>query len=372
MLAAAARDHKEAIVNGTQKITDRGVSIWLDYLSRDLISSGGLQKLLGEKNVVGVTTNPSIFQKSITETSAYDLTGFSDADAAAWTLISDDVRAACDVMRPAYDKSGGADGRVSIEVDPRLAHDFARTKAEVDRLYKLVGRENVMVKIPATPESIPAMTEALAQGVSVNATLIFSHERYREVMGAFVDGVQAAKANGLDVSKLHSVASFFVSRIDTFVDPLLEKDGSAEARGLLGKVAYNYVRLAYREHERFFAGNERWAELERAGAHKQRPLWASTGTKNPGYSPTIYVDALVYPGVVNTMPEPTLNALYGASDESLYPGAGYEAAEDALAKLGKLGVSMADVTSHLEKDGVLKFIQSWEELLADIQRKIKP
>ena len=357
--------------SGTQKISDRGVSIWLDYLSRDLINSDGLQKLINEKNVVGVTTNPSIFQKSITESTTYSLDGFSDIDTAVWTLISDDVRQACDILRPVYENTKGANGRVSIEVDPHLAHDSTQTEAEAERLFKLVDRDNVMVKIPATKEGLPAITNTLAKGISVNVTLIFSHERYREVMQAFIDGLEAARNNGFDISKIHSVASFFVSRIDTLVDGLLEQNGAEEALSLRGKIATSYVQLAYREYNNFFNDNQQWLNLQEAGANKQRPLWASTGTKNPDYSPTLYVDTLVFPNVVNTMPEATLNAVHDNSDEALYPTQeSYIIAETALEQAKSVGISMEAVVDQLEKEGVEKFIQSWQELLANIASKL--
>jgi transaldolase len=321
--------------------------------------------------VVGVTTNPSIFQKSITESETYDLNKFNDTETAVWTLVADDVRDACDILRPIYDQSNGVNGRVSIEVDPRLAHDFLKTKLEAARLFKLVDRENVMVKIPATKEGLPAITETLAQGISVNVTLIFSHQRYQEVMSAFVDGIEAAQKNGHDISKIHCVASFFVSRIDTLVDELLEQNGSDEALALRGKIAVSYTQLAYQEYEKFFANNAQWTELENAGANKQRPLWASTGTKNPDYSPTIYVDTLAFAEIVNTMPEATLSAVFDHSDEKLYPNNdSYKNASLNLEKLASLGISMSEVVEQLEKEGVEKFIVSWEELLSDIQSRL--
>ena len=357
--------------SGTQEVSNRGVSVWLDYLSRDLINSGGLQQLIDEKNVVGVTTNPSIFQKSITESAVYDLSGFGDVDTAVWTLISNDVRDACDILKPTYEESGGVNGRVSIEVDPRLAHDFLKTRLEAERLFRLVNRENVMIKIPAVEESLPAITEVLAQGISVNVTLIFSHQRYHEVMNAFTDGIEAAKNNGHDISKIHSVASFFVSRIDTAVDELLEQNGSEEALSLCGRVAASYTQLAYQECQNFFDNNQRWIELEEAGGNRQRPLWASTGTKNPSYPPTLYVDSLVFPGTVNTMPEPTLTALFENSNDELYPReVSYQNAGLILEKLSELGISMDDVVRQLEQEGVEKFIASWEDLLSDIQGKL--
>lgn len=357
--------------SGTQKISGRGVSIWLDYLSRDLIDSGELEKLIKEKNVVGVTTNPSIFQQSITKSTSYDFSEFYDVDTAVWDLVSRDVHDACDVLKPIYERSCGVNGRVSIEVDPRLAHDFIKTKLEAERLFKLVDRENVMVKIPATKEGLPAITETLAKGISVNVTLIFSHERYREVMGAFMNGIVAAKNNGHDISKIHSVASFFVSRIDTLVDELLEQNGSEEALSLRGRTAISYAQLAYREYENFFTENEQWATLETAGANKQRPLWASTGTKNPTYSPTLYVDTLVFPDVVNTMPEATLDAVFENSNDALYPtNDSYAEAESVFGRLSGLNISMNDVVEELEKEGVEKFIQSWEGLLEDIRSKL--
>jgi transaldolase len=360
-------------MNGTQKISNQGVSIWLDYLSRDLLNSGDLKDLIARKNVVGITTNPSIFQQSITTSNSYDLSPFSDVDTAVWTLIADDVRHACDVLKPVYDATGGVDGRVSIEVDPRLARDFLKTRLEVERLFRLVDRENVMIKIPATKESLPAITEALARGISVNVTLIFSHARYREVMRAFTDGLEAARKNGLDLSKIHSVASFFVSRIDTLVDSLLEQNSSPAALALRGQTAVSYARLAYQEYQNFFQNNEQWTSLAASGAHPQRPLWASTGVKNPDYPPTLYVDRLAYSGVVNTMPASTLMSVYDHSNPASYPQNTAEEAEQAaavLTQLEQLGIHMNAVVDQLEQEGVAKFITSWQDLLADLQAKL--
>jgi len=390
-------------------VTDRlaelsaaGVAVWLDDLSRQRLASGGLDALRRDQHVVGVTSNPTIFAKALSEAGTYaeqvaDLARRGiDVDEAARTLTTYDVRWACDVMRPAFDESSGVDGRVSIEVDPRLAHDTAGTVAEAKALWWLVDRPNLFVKIPATAEGLPAITETLAAGISVNVTLIFGLDRYDQVMDAFMTGLERAKANGHDITQLHSVASFFVSRMDTEVDQRLEKLGTPEALALRGKAANANAQLAYEHYEKIFggdpegasqrgtseerteggaghnSGSQRWAALRDAGAHPQRPLWASTSTKNPDYRDVMYVEELIAPGVVNTMPEPTIHAF--AEHGEVKTGvvqASYERARSTLAALAALGIGYDDVTATLEREGVTKFATSWQELLASVRTQLE-
>jgi transaldolase len=354
-------------------LSGAGVAIWLDDLSRKRLQSGNLASLMAEKNVVGVTTNPTIFQKAIVGSEVYteqlkDLAvrGVT-VDEAIRMITTADVRAAADVLRPAYDASAGQDGRVSIEVDPRLAHATAPTVAEAKQLWWLVDRENLFIKIPATREGLPAITEVLGAGISVNVTLIFSLERYREVMEAFLAGIELAHANGHDLSKIASVASFFVSRVDTEIDKRLEKLGKTELRG---KAGVANARLAFEAYEAVFVG-ERWAALELAGAKPQRPLWASTGVKDPAYPDTMYVDDLIVRGVVNTMPEATLDAEadHGKPAEDSIHGT-YEDSHKLLAELADAGVSYDDVVQLLEDEGVDKFEVSWKELLEAVQGEL--
>jgi transaldolase len=358
------------------ELSAAGVAIWLDDLSRKRLVSGSLEALRSEKHVVGVTTNPTIFAKALADSEAYtdqlkDLkTRGVTVDEAARMLMTYDVRWACDVMRPAYDASGGVDGRVSIEVDPRLAHETDKSVAEAKALWWLVDRPNLFIKIPATREGLPAITRTLAEGISVNVTLIFSLERYGEVMDAFLTGMEQARANGHDLSRMGSVASFFVSRVDTEADARLDKIGSEEAKAMRGKAAIANAQLAYERYQKVFAG-ERWQALAAAGAHPQRPLWASTSTKNPDYRDVIYVEELVAPGVVNTMPEPTLHAFDDHGD--VRPDAvtgGYEDARQVLAKLEALGVPYDEVVETIEREGVEKFEASYVELLQGVQTQL--
>jgi transaldolase len=358
------------------ELSAAGVAIWLDDLSRKRLHSGSLEALRRDKHVVGVTTNPTIFAKALADSEAYtdqlkDLkTRGVTVDEAARMLMTYDVRWACDVMRPAYDASGGTDGRVSIEVDPRLAHETDKSVAEAKALWWLVDRPNLFIKIPATREGLPAITRTLAEGISVNVTLIFSLERYGEVMDAFLAGLEQARANGHDLSRMGSVASFFVSRVDTEADARLDKIGSEEAKAMRGKAAIANAQLAYEQYEKVFAG-ERWQTLAAAGAHPQRPLWASTSTKNPDYRDVVYVEELVAPGVVNTMPEPTLHAFadHGEVRTDAVTGA-YEDAREVLAKLEALGVSYDEVVETIEREGVEKFEASYVELLQGVQAQL--
>ncbi len=360
-----------------EELSAAGVSIWLDDVSRQRLASGNLDQLRREKHVVGVTSNPTIFAKAMSDHSAYgdqlhDL-GVRQltVEESVRMLTAYDVRWACDVMRPAYDASNGLDGRVSLEVDPRLAYDTEKTIAEAKGLWWLVDRENLLIKIPATEAGLPAITAALAEGISINVTLIFSLDRYSAVMDAFLSGLEQAKANGHDLSKIASVASFFVSRVDTEVDKRLDKIGTDEAKALRGRAAVANARLAYQRYEQVFA-SERWQVLADAGARPQRPLWASTGTKNPEYSDVLYVTDLIAPGIVNTMPEPTLNAFadHGEVQSDTITG-NYADAQRVLDDLGALGVDYHDVVEVLEQEGVEKFEASWVELLGSVDEQLK-
>jgi transaldolase len=359
------------------QLTAAGVAVWLDDLSRGRLASGGLDRLRREKHVVGVTTNPTIFAKALADADDYadqvrDLgrRGVT-VEEATRMLTTYDVRWACDVMRPAYDDSRGVDGRVSIEVDPRLAHNTAATIAEAKALWWLVDRPNLFIKIPATKEGLPAITAVLAEGISVNVTLIFSLDRYGGVMEAFQAGLDKARANGHDLSVMGSVASFFVSRVDVEVDKRLEKVGSPEALALRGKAAIANARLAYERYEKVFS-TDRWQALADAGAHPQRPLWASTSTKNPAYRDVVYVEELIAPGVVNTMPEPTIHAFADHGEvrgDTITPY--YDQAKRELEQLAEVGIDYDDVTLTLEREGVEKFAASWEELLAGVQASLE-
>ncbi|MGW3094566.1 transaldolase [Streptomyces sp. NPDC001102] len=365
-----------ATAGALKRLSDEGVSIWLDDLSRRRIESGNLAELVANSNVVGVTTNPSIFQAAIGSGQGYEeqladlaVRGVT-VEEAVRMMTTADVRAAADVLRPVYDATGGRDGRVSIEVDPRLAHDTKATVAEARQLAWLVDRPNVMIKIPATKAGLPAITEVIGLGISVNVTLIFSLERYREVMDAYLAGLEKARAKGLDLSVIYSVASFFVSRVDSEVDKRLAALSSPEAAALKGKAALANARLAYQAYEEVFSG-ERWTALAGARANKQRPLWASTGVKDPAYKDTLYVDELVAPGTVNTMPEATLNATadHGEITGDTVTG-GYEQAHADLTAVEALGISYAEVVQQLEDEGVAKFEVAWQELLDAVTKSL--
>jgi transaldolase len=358
------------------ELSAAGVAVWLDDLSRVRLHTGSLDKMRREQHVVGVTTNPTIFAKALSDAGSYD-EQLKDLAAQGVTveeavrlLTSYDVRWACDVMKPAYDASNGVDGRVSIEVDPRSAHETEKTKAEAKTLWWLVNRDNLFIKIPATQAGLPAITATLAAGISVNVTLIFSLERYRAVMDAFLDGVEQAKANGHDLTKIASVASFFVSRVDTEIDKRLDKIGSEEAKALKGKAAVANAQLAYQAYAEVF-GTDRWQALADAGAHPQRPLWASTGTKNPEYKDTIYVEELIAPGVVNTMPEAVIKAFedHGETRGDTVTGV-YAQAQKVMDDVAAAGVDLTEVFKVLEDEGVEKFEASWGELLDDVKKSL--
>ncbi|WP_327351646.1 transaldolase [Streptomyces sp. NBC_01304] len=351
------------------RLTGEGVSLWLDDLSRTRITGGSLADVIRDKYVTGVTTNPAIFSKAIAGGAGYqaqlrDLAARGlTVDEAVRMITTKDVRDACDVLRWVYDATGGRDGRVSVEVDPRFAHHAEATVAEARQLHWLVDRENVMIKIPATEAGLPAITETVADGISVNATLIFSLERHQAVMDAYLAGLERARDAGHDLSKIHSVASFFVSRVDTEIDRRLDDIGTPEARALRGRAALANARLAYEAYEKVFRG-ERWAALEAEGAHRQRVLWASTGVKDPAYPDTLYVDQLVAPDTVNTMPEATLDATADhaqVTGDTIRPY--FRQAGEDLEALAVLGVSYDEVVALLEKQAVTGFEEAWRTLL---------
>ncbi|WP_370411710.1 transaldolase [Streptomyces fradiae] len=364
------------MTDALKRLSDEGVAIWLDDLSRKRITSGNLAELIDQSHVVGVTTNPSIFQKAISSGDGYeqqlvDLAARKvTVDEAIRMITTADVRDAADILRPVFDATQGQDGRVSIEVDPRLAHETAATIAEAKQLAWLVDRPNTLIKIPATKAGLPAITEVIGLGISVNVTLIFSLERYRAVMDAYLAGLEKARERGLDLSKIHSVASFFVSRVDTEIDKRLDVIGTDEAKGLKGKAAVANARLAYEAYEEVF-GSERWAALDKAQANKQRPLWASTGVKDPAYKDTLYVVDLVAPGTVNTMPEATLEATadHGEVTGDTIRGT-YEESRKVLDAVAALGISYDEVVQLLEDEGVDKFEASWNDLLKSTEAEL--
>jgi transaldolase len=354
-----------------------GVSVWLDDLSRDRLQSGNLQELIDTKSVVGVTTNPSIFQKAFADGHAYDAQiaelaeRGADVDATVRTVTTDDVRNGCDVLAPQWEASDGVDGRVSIEVDPRLAHETDKTIQQAVELWKIVDRPNLFIKIPATKAGLPAITAVLAEGISVNVTLIFSVQRHREVMDAYLAGMEKARETGHDLSKIHSVASFFVSRVDTEIDKRLEKIGSKQALALRGQAGVANARLAYAAYQEVFDSGDRYRALKSDGARVQRPLWASTGVKNPDYSDTLYVTELVAPHTVNTMPEATIDAVadHGVIRGDAVSGTA-SAAQKVFDDLEAVGIDLRDVFVVLEDEGVQKFEASWSELLKETQAQL--
>jgi transaldolase len=359
-----------------QTLSDAGVSIWLDDLSRERIESGNLTDLVKDRHVVGVTTNPTIFAAALADGERYDdqvrklAAEGADVSKATFELTTEDVRNACDIMRPTYD-ADHKDGRVSIEVDPFLAHDTDGTVKSAQDLWHAVDRPNVLIKIPATDEGLPAIRRATAEGISVNVTLIFSLDRYRKVMDAYLSGLEDAKEAGIDLSTIHSVASFVVSRVDTDVDKRLDAIGTDEADALRGEAAVANARLAYAAYEQVFSG-DRWQALTDAGAHAQRPLWASTGVKDERYPDTKYVTDLVVADTVNTMPEKTLEAFadHGEVEGDAVSGKAQEA-EQVFARLESVGVDFDDVLLVLEREGVEKFEKSWQELVDTIEGQLE-
>jgi transaldolase len=358
-------------------LSQAGVAVWLDDLSRDRLRTGDLDRLVRERSVVGVTSNPTTFAAAVERGDAYkeqirDLArrGVSVGEAVR-SLATYDIRWACDVLRPTYESTGRVDGRVSLEVDPGLAHDTETTVAEARALWWMVDRPNLLIKIPATVEGLPAITRALSEGISVNVTLIFSLARYRAVLDAFQEGLELARARGVDLASLTSVASFFVSRVDAEVDRRLDEIATEEAAELRGRAALANARLAYAEYLAAIS-TERWYDLAAAGARPQRPLWASTGVKDPGYDDTRYVTGLVAADTVNTMPEATLEAMagHGSVAGDTVTGTADSARAD-LDALAAVGVDYDDVVAVLESEGVAKFDTSWRELLNGIARRLK-
>lgn len=359
-------------VDALGELTAAGVSLWLDDLSRRRLNTGNLAELIATKHITGVTSNPTIFAAALSSSDDYapqvrELAARgAGVEDVVRTATTDDVRSAADLFAPVYAATAGVDGRVSIEVDPRLAGDTAGSIAQAQELAKIVDRPNVMIKIPATKAGIPAITAVLAEGIDVNVTLIFSLERYGEVIEAFLAGLEQAQANGHDLSKMHSVASFFVSRVDTEVDKRLDAIGSPEAQALRGQAAIANARLAFQLYENKHSG-ERWEALATAGARPQRPLWASTGVKDPAYDDTRYVVDLVAAGTVNTAPEKTIEAVadHGVIRGDAIAGT-YGAASATFSALEAVGIDLADVFQVLETEGVDKFIKSWAELLDSV------
>jgi transaldolase len=357
-------------------LSEAGVSIWLDDLSRERITSGNLAELISDWYVVGVTTNPTIFAAALKDSAAYNAqvnelaSRGADVAASIREITVADVQQACDVFSGTWEATNGVDGRVSLEVDPTLARDTEATVAQALDLWKAVDRPNLLVKIPATEAGLPAITRALSEGVSVNVTLIFSVERYEAVMNAFLDGLEQAEKNGQELSRIASVASFFVSRVDSEVDKRLDGIGTDEAKALKGKAGVANSRLAYDAYEKVF-GSDRWAALEAKGARRQRPLWASTGVKNPEYPDTMYVTDLVVANVVNTMPEKTLQAFadHGVVEGDKVTGTGPEA-QQVFDALERVGIDLTDVFLTLENEGVDKFEKSWSELQESVQQQL--
>ena len=355
------------------QLTAAGVSVWLDDISRERLTTGNLEMLMRDLHVRGVTSNPTIFAKAISSGSAYQgqladlaVRGVS-VDEAARSITTYDIRWACDVLRPVYDQTEGLDGRVSIEVDPRIARDTAKTIAEARALWWLVDRPNLFIKIPATVQGLPAITQCLSEGISVNVTLIFSLQRYEEVIDAFMAGLENASG---DITRLASVASFFVSRVDTEVDDRLDKLGTPEAAALRGTAALANARLAYELFEKKFA-TPRWSALSARGARVQRPLWASTSVKDPSFADTMYVVELVAPDTVNTMPEATMHATqaHGTIRGDTIHGT-YDESRRVIQQLEDLGIGYDDVVTVLENEGVQKFEASWNELLGTIKAEM--
>ena len=359
-----------------QTLSDAGVSIWLDDLSRERVETGNLAELIKDKHVVGVTTNPTIFAGAIGNGERYDeqvrklVAEGADVNRVIFELTTEDVRNGCEIMTPVFE-STKADGRVSIEVEPTLAHDTEATIASAQKLWQAVDRPNVYIKIPATSAGLSAITSAIAQGINVNVTLIFSVDRYREVMDAYLSGLEAARDGGLDLSRIFSVASFFVSRVDTEVDKRLDAIGSDEAKALRGKAAVANALLAYAAYDEVIA-SDRWKQLADAGANPQRPLWASTGVKNPDYPDTLYVTDLVVADTVNTMPEKTMNAFadHGEVKGDVVSGRGDEA-QALFDQLSGVGIDLDDVFEVLETEGVDKFTASWHELVETVEKQME-
>jgi transaldolase len=358
-------------------LADAGVSIWLDDLSRELLNSGELHKLISESSVVGVTTNPTIFASALAKGETYNdqvnelsAQGVS-VEEAITAITTTDVRNACDVFTATNEASNGVDGRVSIEVEPGLAKDTDGTIAQAKELWELVDRPNALIKIPATQEGLAAIAATIGAGISVNVTLIFALDRYRAVMDSYLSGLEQAAAAGHDLSRIHSVASFFISRVDSEVDKRLDAIGTDEAKALKGKAAIANARLAYAAFQEMFA-SDRFATLADQGARVQRPLWASTGVKDPSLPDTLYVSELVVADTVNTMPGKTMQAFadHGEVQGDRVTGTAAEA-QQVMDSLASVGVDFDDVARVLEVEGVDKFDASWAELVETVSAALK-
>jgi transaldolase len=365
------------MISPLHQLNNAGVSIWLDDLSRERIESGSLRELISSRAVSGVTTNPTIFAGAFSKGAAYaqQLSELAErgasADEAIFEATTDDVRAACDVFADVYAATAGVDGRVSIEVEPGFAMDTANTIAQAKALRAAVDRENVMIKIPATIPGLEAITQVIGLGISVNVTLIFSLDRYEKVIDAYIAGIKLAQANGHDLSKIHSVASFFVSRVDSEIDKRLEQIGSNDALMLKSKAALANARLAYELFETSFASGK-WSEFEALGANRQRPLMASTGVKDPALPDTLYVTELIAQALVNTMPEKTMEAVFdhGIIEANTIKGT-YDHSRSVLAQIEALGISYNEVVGLLEQEGVEKFVVSWNELVETVSSALE-
>jgi transaldolase len=371
------------MTNPLKKLAELGQSVWYDYIRRDLYQGGELRRLIDEDGLSGMTSNPTIFQKAIADTDLYDeairrLSGRSLSAAALFEALEvEDVRAAADVFRPVFDRAKGDDGFVSIEVNPALSHDTEGTVAEARRLWRACDRPNVMVKIPGTSEGIPAIRTCLAEGININITLLFSVSRHREVMEAYLSALEARVKGGQPVDGLRSVASFFVSRVDTLVDKKLDalaasgpEDRRKSARALRGRVAIANARLAYEAFEQTFAG-ERFRALAARGARRQRPLWASTSTKDPAYTPLYYVEALVAPDSVDTMPPETYARYAKEGRPQVRIHDDLAGARDAFRDLAALGIDASKVAAELEQEGEQKFVASFEQVVKAVEEKTK-
>jgi len=357
-----------------QRLAEFGQSVWIDYLSRDLLDSGGLARLVAEDAVVGVTSNPTIFEHALSHGDAYDAQlrkllprGLSGKELFL-ELACTDVAAGCDLLRPVWEQTDGRDGYVSIEVDPNLAYDTRAQYEEAQRLHERIARPNLFVKIPATTPGLAAIEDSIAAGRSINITLIFSLERYAAVARAYLEGLTRFREAGGDVSRVHSVASFFVSRVDTETDRRL--DELAAPKELQGKLGIANAKLAYAHYREVFSPqNQLWADLAAAGAHPQRCLWASTSTKNPAFRDVLYVEELIGPETVNTMPEPTLLAFQDHGRVAATLDQGVDDAKRLLERLAEVGVDYDDVVETLEAEGIEKFARALDKLLAGLEEK---